>query len=494
MDLTDLRDIDLSLLGDAIDDWATVVGNLEDLKKAAERGLHGAANKADWAGVNAMVSKEFIGKTAGEFADAHGQARSIYLILKDTRDELVRYQTQLTDAMERGRQKNLTVIGYEGGFSVTSNVPPEGRAAQDEDNKADITALRDELQDIVERATESDTSASTVLKAIADQSRLGFSDARYKDRDSAAEAIEQADQLAELATKNPEELTPKDLDRLTAGLRKYAGDGLFAERFASHLGAEGTLSFWAGINDPQVAYALGHKRGNTHDELQKHLGLTLATASQSDSATMADWRNKMVDMVDRPVSPGKGFPLGAQVMSNLMRWGDYDDRFLVDYGDKLIATEKKYTGNGEHGAWGRVGSDPLLNRTGSDSGWDPMTGYLKALSKARMPRRRSSTGSSSTRTTRTIPSSVTPTATAGTGRFRSPTSSTSSKNAPGRMTSRARVRRASRAVTRWHWRWRPLRPGIRRERFLRRTHRRTPGSKPVWWRVWWHRSRMNRSG
>ncbi|WP_308405373.1 DUF6571 family protein [Streptomyces sp. B93] len=90
----------------------------------------------------------------------------------------------------------------------------------------------------------------------------------------------------------------------------------------------------------------------------------------------------MVDMVDKPVGRGNGFPLGGQVLSNLMRWGDYDDAFLVRYGDKLIATEKKYTGNGEHGAWGRLGSDPLLNRTGSDSGWDPMTGYLKALSNS----------------------------------------------------------------------------------------------------------------
>ncbi|MFE6286958.1 DUF6571 family protein [Streptomyces sp. NPDC057877] len=382
MDLADLRDADFALLSDAVDDWSTVVGNLEDLREAAEKGLHGAANKANWAGVNATVSREFIGKTAGEFGDAHGQARSIHRILKDTWDELVGFQGQLTDALERGRQKNLKVIGYEGGFTVTTNVPPEGRASQDRDSKAEITALRDEIQGILQKATESDTSASTVLKAIADQSRLGFSDADYRDRDSAAEAIEQADQLAHLAKKNPADLTPEEFDRLTAGLKKYGDDELFAERFATRMGAGGTLDFWAALNDPQAGRELSLRRGDSYDDLQRYLGLTLATASQSDSVAMSDWRDKMVDLVDKPVGRNAGFPVGAQVMSNLMRWGDFDDTFLVRYGEKLMETEKKYTGNGEHGAWGRMGSDPLLSHTGSDSGWDPMTGYLKALSNS----------------------------------------------------------------------------------------------------------------
>ncbi|GAA4963261.1 hypothetical protein GCM10023238_33350 [Streptomyces heliomycini] len=94
---------------------------------------------------------------------------------------------------------------------------------------------------------------------------------------------------------------------------------------------------------------------------------------------MTSWKGNMVALVDQPVGRGGGFPLGGQVMSNLMRWGDYDDRFLNSYGDKLMATEKKFTGNGQHGAWQRLGPDAILNHTGTDSGWDPMTGYLKAL-------------------------------------------------------------------------------------------------------------------
>ncbi|NEB13634.1 hypothetical protein G3I32_33160 [Streptomyces coelicoflavus] len=385
MELEALRDANFKLVDDALTDWSTLVVSLAEMKKDAEDNLHQGANKADWAGVNAKVSKEFIGKTAGEFADAHTQATSIYKILNDTVGELKDYHQQLLDALEGGRKKNLTVIGYEGGFTVTTNAPPEARSKMDQDNKGDITALRDQIQGILNKATESDESAKTVLQAIADQSTLGFSDASYKDRDSAAEAIKTAEELAALAKKDPDDLSVKDFDRLTAGLKKYADDELFAERFATTLGPKGTLEFWTGVTDPQRGnWDLGHERLDKFDDLQRSLGMTLATASQSDSTAMGTWKHTMIDIGDKPLYGDRGGPMGFQVMSNLMRTGDYDDGFLRDYGTKLMETERKLTGNGEHrnGAWQHLGMDPKLNRIGEDSGSDPLTGYLKGLSNS----------------------------------------------------------------------------------------------------------------
>ncbi|MEV5310156.1 hypothetical protein [Streptomyces sp. NPDC052610] len=386
MDLETLRDANFKLLDDAVTDWSTLVKHLETLKKDAEDELHQAANKADWAGVNAQVSKEFIGKTAGEFSDAHTQATTIHKILEDTRTELKGYHQELVDAIDGGRKNNLTVIGYEGGFTVTTNVPPEGRAQQDKDKQSEITALRDQLQKILDKATESDNSAKTVLQAIADQSKLGFSDASYKDRDSAAEAVKQADELAKLARKDPKDLSPEEFDRILNGLNKYGNDDLFAERFATTLGPQKTLEFWTGVNDPHRGnYELGQERLDKFDDLQRSLGTTLANATQSDSVAMTEWKRTMVDIGDKPIYGNNGGgPMGFQVMSNLMRTGDYDDQFLKDYGNKLMVTERKLTGNGEHEnrAWQHMGMDPWLNRIGEDSGSDPFTGYLKGLSNS----------------------------------------------------------------------------------------------------------------
>ncbi|MFI7383040.1 hypothetical protein [Streptomyces sp. NPDC049813] len=384
MNFDDLLDADFKLLDDAVEDWGTLVTNLAELKKQAEDGLHKAANKADWSGLNSQVTKEFIGKTAGEFGDAHTQSKTIHSVLDDTRGELKGYQKQLEAAVRRGREKHIKVIGHDGGFTVTTDIPPEARTHADKDNQADIDALRDDIQKILEKAAESDSSASKILKALADQAEMGFADASYKNRDDAAAALQEAEDLAKIARKDPEDLTVKDFDRINAGLKKYKNDDLFSERFATALGPQKTMEFWAGINNPGMNWDIGHGRRDQLDDMQHNLGLTLANASQSDSTSMDDWRRKTIDLGDKPLYGDKGGPMGFQVMSNLMRTGDYDDQFMKDYGTKLMATERKLTGNGEHAnmAWQHLGPDPILNRIGDDSGSDPLTGYMKGLSNS----------------------------------------------------------------------------------------------------------------
>lgn len=389
MDLDALRFANFKLLDDAVEDWGRIVRNLKDVAEDAENGLHQAANKADWAGENSRVSKEFVGKTAGEFQDAHTQAQSIHAILSDTAGELKAYQKQLAAAIERGLKKNLTVTDTgKGTFTVTMNVHPDRAASgytPPEHDEHDVTVLREEVEKILSKATESDISAKTVLTALMDQTDYGFSDAVYKNRDSADAALKEADELAALAKKDPEELTPADFDTLNEGLKKYADDPLFAERFATGLGPEKTLEFWAGLNDPHKAAQLGQERVGQYDDLQRSLSLTLASASQSDSAAMTGWKSRMVSLGDHPVG-GQTGPMGFQVMSNLMRAGDYDDGFLRSYGTALMATERKLTGDGEHPnmAWRRTGIaiGPRLNRIGDDSGSDPLSGYLRALSSS----------------------------------------------------------------------------------------------------------------
>ncbi|MFR9799760.1 hypothetical protein ACL02U_28270 [Streptomyces sp. MS06] len=390
MDLDALRFADFGRLDTAVDDWSTMVLDLETLKEDAGEGLRGAADKADWAGYNATVTKEFIGKTAGEVADAHAQATSIRNILRDTRNELKVYQKKLQKALDLGLEKNLTVVSTgDGGFTVTMNVHPD-RAAHGttvpEHDEGDVTALRDEVQKILDGATESDSSAGTVLTALADQSAVGFSDAAYQDRDSADTAIKKADELAALAGKAPDDLTLEEFDRLNAGLAKYRGDRLFTERFATDLGPRRTLEFWSGITDPRTGSGRFRDRLDQFDDLQRNLGLTLAGASRSDSAAMTDWKNDVIALGERRIgSPGG--PTGFQVMSNLMRVGDYDDFFMNEYGTALMANERKLTDNGEHPnlVW-RVGvaggTMQYLNRIGDDSGADALTGYLKGLSNS----------------------------------------------------------------------------------------------------------------
>ncbi|MFD8012908.1 hypothetical protein [Streptomyces sp. NPDC058955] len=378
MDFEALHSANFKLLDDTVGDWTSMLSKLEALKKDANDGLHKKALTADWAGDNAVISREFVGKTAGEFGDAVTQATSIRNIMQDTRDELKAQQRLLKDAIERGRGKNLTVTVNGGGFTVTEN--PDKKAPN---GQTDVDALAKELQGILNTATEIDNSAATALKALVDLTDHGFSDAKYGDRDSAVNAVKEAEKLAAIAGKETEDLTTADFDALNAGLKKYANDPIFAEHFATTLGPKKTLDFWAGLSQPYEHPELNHDRHKQFGELQKNLSLTLAAATQADTPEMSRWKYDMVNLGDQPVGKNS-MSQGFQVMSNLMRWGNYDDQFLKDYGTKLIDAEKKYTHNGQHVSmmWQRMGIDPNLNHTGTDSGNDPMTGFLAALSNS----------------------------------------------------------------------------------------------------------------
>lgn len=202
MDLDALRFADFSKLSTAVADWTAMATKLWELESDARGDLGGKAAKADWAGVNATVTREFIGKTAKEFADAATEATSIGNILRDTHGELVDYKSRLNEAISRALEKNLTVVGTgDGGFTVTMNIHPD-RAAKGhtvpEHTEADATAFRDEVQRILQGATESDSTAAQALTMLVSQTPYGFSDAAYYDRDRAADAMKDADRIAKL--------------------------------------------------------------------------------------------------------------------------------------------------------------------------------------------------------------------------------------------------------------------------------------------------------
>lgn len=79
----DILDAPLAKLKAAVDDWSEMTGKLDKLATDATDGMKAKAYKADWEGVNAGVTKAFIGKTAKEFSDAVAEARGVKRILEE---------------------------------------------------------------------------------------------------------------------------------------------------------------------------------------------------------------------------------------------------------------------------------------------------------------------------------------------------------------------------------------------------------------------------
>ncbi len=90
----------LGSLKNAVDDWSETVKKLKSLQEKAENGMQRKAEKADWKGENAGVTKPFVKKTAKEFGDAAKEAESIHNIL---RDALAEFKAAKKTAERRGR-------------------------------------------------------------------------------------------------------------------------------------------------------------------------------------------------------------------------------------------------------------------------------------------------------------------------------------------------------------------------------------------------------
>jgi hypothetical protein len=292
----------------------------------------------------------------------------------------------LNEAIARGESKNLTVVDT-GHGTVTGNTRPDwasdASGKRSATSQKDVDDLRDDMQRILSKATESDNSAAEVLTLLVNQAKYGFSDAHYTDRDSAAKAVETADSLAKMA-KHPDKMSAKDIAEFNRYLEKYHNDPLFSERFAKGLGGKGTLQFWTDMVNTHAG-ARGAELESLKD-LQTNLSLTLATASFSDSDGMKAWKADVVKEMNTSFLSESKTPfqnpvgaLGSQVLSSLMRQGEFDTEFLDDYRTKLFKQDKGAGDSNTDSLWVK-GYDHIDLVFGKGNGRDPLEGLFDALS------------------------------------------------------------------------------------------------------------------
>ncbi|MFE7981914.1 hypothetical protein ACFUZA_07055 [Streptomyces cellulosae] len=164
--------LDLTKLGTAASDWATMAGELADLVTDVRDGLTKKSEAARWKGVNAGVTKDFVRKTAKEFADLQAEAESVANVLTDAHAELTRYQKRartLTDQARKGDPDRtppdpglLVLDGPGGSVRVTEAMcTPKG---PDQRAKDRMQWYADTLTGLVQHAAEVDAAAVRALR------------------------------------------------------------------------------------------------------------------------------------------------------------------------------------------------------------------------------------------------------------------------------------------------------------------------------------------
>ncbi|MFF4400519.1 hypothetical protein [Streptomyces sp. NPDC001480] len=381
----DALNVRLGSLQDAVDDWSETVKKLQTLQETAENGMQRKAEKADWKGENAGVTKPFVKKTAKEFGDAAKEAESIRNILRDAHTEFKAAKEKLQAIVKAAPDQGIR-IDPDGTVSylIHPDRRPKDYDGPDPDQK-DFDRVRSEIKAAVDKANDADDIASRALRTLVGKDDNNFSGTDYDSLRQAGKVqdAEDAKAAAKIVEKG-DDATAAEISRLNKYLKDNKGDQYFAERFAVEVGAKGTLDYWADMGDPSDGSRLGVDHPKQLAELQKNWSFTLASASHSDSPDMAKWKADMIKSGDDIVRTRGSSAYGFQIMSNLMRDGSYDSRFLHDYGNAAFATERRLTHEGRikpGQAWHSpsMGMMPKLNWDGKGVGQDPMTGFMEAL-------------------------------------------------------------------------------------------------------------------
>ncbi|MFD9850568.1 MULTISPECIES: hypothetical protein [Streptomyces] len=380
----DIVEAPLGKLKAAADDWSEMATKLDRLADHASDGMKAKADKASWEGVNAGVTRAFVGKTVKEFADAAAEAKGVKMLLEEGYAAFKKAKDDLVNI--RDHEGPAAGIRVDGRGKVTARSPIyENDAAHDDPDfnrylqqeRENIASWQKKIDHIVETCNDTDVTFKNSLEANVTD-RKDFSAPKYTkfDQEEAARAVA-------LAAKG-RDLTHAQLQALNELLRDNANSVEFAKNFYEKLGPEKALTFFGQLaTDTHDITKVDKERLADVQALQRNLGLNLATASH-DKAFTAEWGPELRKMGTQQIPLSKydnsGGPYGYQLLGGIMRYGNYDAKFLNPIAEHVAQLHQqdpyRFAGNKQVNGF----LDNPYNPSGKNgSGYDPTTAMLEAL-------------------------------------------------------------------------------------------------------------------
>ncbi|MEW2316242.1 hypothetical protein [Streptomyces bauhiniae] len=379
----DIIDAPVAKLKAAADDWSEMAGKLDKLATDAADGMKAKADKADWEGVNAGVTKAFIGKTVKEFADAAAEAKGVKLILEEGHAAIKKAKDDLVNI--RDHEGPAAGVRVDGQGKVTARHPiseiPAARHDPDysgllQKEKQSIESWQKRIDLIVDNCNDTDVALKNALEANVTD-RKDFSAPTYTKLDQ-----EEAARAAALAAKG-RDLTHAELQQLNELLKDNSSSTEFAKDFYGKLGPEKSLAFFGQLSTDTYDYSkVDPERLKDVQELQKNLGLNLATASHDKDFT-DKWGPELRKLGTERIPLAKhdyGGPFGYQLLGGIMRNGNYDAKFLNPIAEHVAQLHAKdpfmFAENKQVNGWLK---NPFNPSGVNGAGYDPATAMLEAL-------------------------------------------------------------------------------------------------------------------
>ncbi|MET9350417.1 hypothetical protein [Streptomyces termitum] len=385
----DVYQAPLGRLKDAVDRWAEMKSKLDVLAEDARRTMVRQTRAEDWRGLNAEVTKPFIDKTAKEFEDAAKAAEGIHKVLADGHRTFRKAQDDLKRIVDVDAPGQGLVVKSGGTVEARYPVWEDHGVPRDADfqlarrkEQAKIEALQRRIDAIVENCDDADVSCSNALRANNTSDAYNFSAPKYTSLDA-----EEADRAIELAGKG-RKLTHEELAQLNELLADNQKSRDFSRVFYDRLGPKGALEFFGEMTGD--TYGKGSEEKDKErladiQALQKNLGLNLANATQSNGEWAKEWSAELrrlgTERVQLPSRSDTVGPYGYQLLGGLLRYGDYDKKFLVPIAEHVTQLHAKEPDLFKpepllRGAWDRS----TYNPSGTNGyGYDPVIPVLEAL-------------------------------------------------------------------------------------------------------------------
>ncbi|KMS66528.1 hypothetical protein ACZ91_68765 [Streptomyces regensis] len=379
----DIIDAPVAKLKAAADDWSEMAGKLEKLATDAADGMKAKADRAAWEGVNAGVTKAFIGKAAKEFADAAAEAKGVQLILEEGYAAIKKAKDDLLDI--RDHEGPAAGIRVDGNGKVRARNPlseiPAARHDPDysellREERRNIESWQKRIDLIVDNCNDTDFALKNTLEANVTD-RKDFNAPTYTKLDQ-----EEAARAAALAAKG-RDITHAELQELNELLKDNSSSVEFSKDFYEKLGPEKSLAFFGQLSTDTYEHGkVDPERLKDVQELQKNLGLNLATASHDKEFT-DKWGPELRKLGTERVPLAKhdyGGPFGYQLLGGIMRYGNYDAKFLNPIAEHVAQLHAK---DPYMFAANKVVNSPFknpFNPSGvNGAGYDPATAMLEAL-------------------------------------------------------------------------------------------------------------------
>lgn len=387
---TDVKNADLTPLSEAVTKWNTAPGKFQQIGVNFGTQVTKGLATSDWEGEAADAAEQKFRKVQEQIQAAADESRRVHSVLRQGLEAFQAAKKALEDIeTELEGHPHLRLNKHDGSVYLDLTTAEDNNtAALNKTYQETFAYYRERTSAAIARAEEADSALAHALTTDVNGADRGFNDTAYDTLAQArAESAKDLRTALDLAGLEQGTMTSDQLSRLALVMARHSQDPEFAEQFATRLGPEKTLRLWYNATHPHNVL---HPDTDIDEKawwksaksLQESLGTTLATASHSDSAEMRAWKDEIIRTgSERLNTGGTTHPYGFQVMSNLMRSGTYDARFLNSYGDKLLAWDEKNNTKDGFAYWSNTADIDSLNLIGrrDDNGQDPVTGFLEGL-------------------------------------------------------------------------------------------------------------------